>query len=159
MTTLENDKKIDVEKLPEEDVVHDLDKKKKTIPRNIIIGLMVIIISGIFSGFFLSNYMGSKSSSTSTPAIGNNVTSGKTVGVKDTKTFPDTTEGVVEAGGLNGEGTHKLIRPGGESQTVYLTSSVLDLNQFVGSKVKVWGQTFSAQKAGWLMDVGRVEVL
>ena len=68
-------------------------------------------------------------------------------------------EGNLESGGINGEGTHKLIRPGGDSQTVYLTSSVLDLNQFVGKKVKVWGQTFSAKKAGWLMDVGRVEVL
>ena len=27
-----------------------------------------------------------------------------------------------------------------------------------GKKIKVWGQTQTAQYAGWLMDVGRVEV-
>jgi hypothetical protein len=42
---------------------------------------------------------------------------------------------------------------------VYLTSSTVDLSPFVGKKVRVWGQTFTGQKAGWLMDVGLVEVL
>lgn len=73
--------------------------------------------------------------------------------------FKDTTIGVLEKGGVNGEGTHKLIREGGPSQTAYLTSSVLDLDQFTGRKVQVWGETFQAQKAGWLMDVGRLKVL
>jgi len=36
---------------------------------------------------------------------------------------------------------------------------VIDLEKFVGRKVKVWGQTFAAQKAGWLMDVGKLKVL
>ena len=40
-----------------------------------------------------------------------------------------------------------------------MTSSVVDLSQFVDRKVKVWGSTQTAQVAGWLMDVGRVEVL
>jgi len=26
-------------------------------------------------------------------------------------------------------------------------------------EVKIWGETFKAQKAGWLMDVGRVEIV
>jgi hypothetical protein len=26
-------------------------------------------------------------------------------------------------------------------------------------QVKVWGETFKGQKAGWLMDVGRVQVI
>ena len=26
-------------------------------------------------------------------------------------------------------------------------------------KVKVWGETFKGQTAGWLMDVGRVQVV
>ena len=51
------------------------------------------------------------------------------------------------------------MRPGGESQNVYLTSSVVDLDLFVDHKIRIWGETFSAQKAGWLMDVGRVEVI
>jgi hypothetical protein len=73
--------------------------------------------------------------------------------------FKDSAEGYLEDGGLDGEGSHKLLRPGGESQTVYLTSSVTDLSELAGVEVKVWGETFKGQKAGWLMDVGRVEVL
>ena len=62
-------------------------------------------------------------------------------------------------GGIEGEGSHRILRPGGETQTVYLTSSVIDLSPFVDHKIKVWGETFAAQKANWLMDVGRVEVI
>ena len=62
-------------------------------------------------------------------------------------------------GGVDGEGSHHLVRPGGESQNVYLTSSIIDLDQFVGRSVKIWGATFEAQQAGWLMDVGRLQVL
>lgn len=71
----------------------------------------------------------------------------------------DEADGVLAIGGINGEGSHRLLRPGGPSQTVYLTSSVVDLNQLNGHRVKVWGETFSAQSAGWLMDVVTVEVL
>ena len=73
--------------------------------------------------------------------------------------FKDSAEGYLEEGGLEGEGSHKLLRPGGDSQTVYLTSSVTDLDELVGTEVRIWGETFKGQKAGWLMDVGRVEVL
>lgn len=149
-------KKIDLEKLPEEKLIRDLDSGQK-IPNKKKIGIAVgIVILGIISGYLLTT-VGGKSSTMLSP--GKTVSSGKAVGSADTKTFPDSAEGELESGGVNGEGTHKLIRPGGESQTVYLTSSVLDLSQFVGKKVKVWGQTYSAKKAGWLMDVGRVEVL
>ncbi|MBI2268153.1 MAG: hypothetical protein HYU80_01750 [Candidatus Blackburnbacteria bacterium] len=84
---------------------------------------------------------------------------GKEVGSKDEKTFRDRAEGVMEKGGVDGEGTHHLTRDGGPSQNVYLTSSVVDLDQFVGKKVEVWGETFNGEKAGWLMDVGRIKVL
>lgn len=73
--------------------------------------------------------------------------------------FVDSAQGYLQAGGLNGEGSHALLRQGGASQTVYLTSSVTDLDKFVGMDVRVWGETFSGQSVGWLMDVGRVEVL
>ena len=85
-----------------------------------------------------------------TPAVG---------GLPAEKVLRDSAEGTLEGGGIDGEGTHKLIRPGGVSQTVYLTSSILDLEQYVGKKVKVWGEKFAAKKAGWLMDVGKVEVV
>lgn len=84
---------------------------------------------------------------------------GDVFGVNDTDTFSYSAQGYLEAGGLDGEGSHSLLRPGGESQTVYLTSSVTDLDPLVGMEVKVYGETFKGQKAGWLMDVGRVEVL
>lgn len=83
---------------------------------------------------------------------------GQIVGAKDASNFKDTVEGVLVAGGIGSEGSHHIVRPGGASQNVYLTSSVMDLKLFEGAKVKVSGETFKGQKAGWLMDVGRVEV-
>lgn len=76
------------------------------------------------------------------------------------QTFRDEAEGTVEkneALDKYAQGTHKLLRPGGESQTAYLTSSVLDLDEFIGKKVKVFGETFGSSQVGWLMDVGKVE--
>jgi len=35
----------------------------------------------------------------------------------------------------------------------------LDLSEFNGKCVQVWGETFAAQEAGWLMDVGRLKLL
>lgn len=73
--------------------------------------------------------------------------------------FKDTATGYLEKGGIDGEGSHKLLREGGPSQTVYLTSSTIDLDQLVGMQVKVWGETNKGQVAAWLMDAGKVEVL
>lgn len=122
------------------------------------IGVIVIIIAGIISGYFLSQSNKSTSNDSSTGLISISDDQ-KVFGSKDTSIFRDSTEGTLEKGGIDGEGTHKLIRPGGDSQTVYLTSSVIDLDQFEGKKVKVWGETQSAQTAGWFMDVGRLEVI
>ncbi|MGB9707096.1 MAG: hypothetical protein ACPLXP_03430, partial [Microgenomates group bacterium] len=85
----------------------------------------------------------------------------KEVGIKDVKTFRDYAFGrlKINDNGDIPEGSHKLIRPGGPSQTAYLTSSVVDLNQFLEKCVEVWGETFAGQKAAWLMDVGRVKIL
>ncbi len=83
---------------------------------------------------------------------------GDIFGSTDEKAFNTTATGVLDKGGINGEGTHKLVRPGGVSQTAYLTSSVIDLDSLVGHQVTIWGETFKGQKAGWLMDVGRVKV-
>jgi hypothetical protein len=130
--------------------------KNKSMKKSLIIAVVIVLL-GVGTGYILSKNKSSGSSSsitTSTSATGK-----KVVGSADTSTFKDMAEGTLQEGGLsNGEGTHKLVRPGGESQTVYLTSSILDLKPFVGKKVKVWGQTHAAQAAGWLMDVGRVEV-
>jgi hypothetical protein len=84
---------------------------------------------------------------------------GDIFGSADETAFRDSAQGYLQAGGHNGEGSHTLLRPGGKSQTVYLTSSVTDLDMFVGMDVQVWGETFRGQEVGWLMDVGRLEVI
>lgn len=118
--------------------------------------ILIIIAAGAITGYFLSSRGRPLSPSQIVPGAS---LKGKEFGSADTSAFPDEAEGVVEKGGIDGEGTHKLIREGGESQTAYLTSSIIDLDPLVGKKVKVWGETFKGQKASWLMDVGRVKVL
>ena len=129
-------------------------------PRNLakailpVYGLLVLL--GVGTGYLLSR------SSVGTPAVQDSAGYIKTetvAGITDEKTFKDSAEGTLEKGGINGEGTHKLIREGGESQTAYLVSSVVNLDEYVGKKVKVWGETFAAEKASWLMDVGKIEIL
>jgi len=124
--------------------------------------ILVIILAGAVSGYFLANRSGGSAPVVQKINGGVEVVQGpKEVGIKDVRTFRDTASGRIEINDspVVTEGSHKLIRPGGESQTAYLTSSVVDLNQFLGKCVQVWGETFAAQKAGWLMDVGRVKIL
>jgi len=35
----------------------------------------------------------------------------------------------------------------------------VDLDEYVGKKMEIYGQTINAQKVGWLMDVGRLKLL
>lgn len=122
--------------------------------------IAIVIILGITSGYLASNGKKSGGSTIQTGTINSSdITVGSEFGGKDESVFKDQAIGVIEAGGIDGEGTHKLLREGGASQTVYLTSSTLDLESFNGRKVQIWGETFRAQKAGWLMDVGRLKVL
>lgn len=135
---------------------------KSTILPAVVI--LLIILSGVATGWFLSKEGAGKVSLGSGDKLGVapgvDITSGgKEVGLDDAKTFRDKAEGMLEEGGIDSEGTHHLVRPGGDSQSVYLTSSVVDLNQFVGKKVEVWGETIGAKKAGWLMDVGKIKIL
>ncbi|OGH03092.1 MAG: hypothetical protein A2798_01535 [Candidatus Levybacteria bacterium RIFCSPHIGHO2_01_FULL_37_17] len=126
-----------------------------------IITVLVLVVSlGVLSGYLLSTRNLNFSSNNSASSSSQNVTAkGTVVGSNDTITFKDTAEGVLKEGGIDGEGAFHLERAGGESQNVYLTSSIVDLSKFVDKKIKVWGQTQAAQHAGWLMDVGKVEVL
>ncbi len=116
----------------------------------------LIILLGTGVGYLLFRVSPPQVGGTSTPAM---IKTDKEVGSTDTKTFRDAATGVLKKDGLNGEGTHQLVRDGGPSQTVYLLSSVVDLDQFEGKKVEVWGETIKAQKVGWLMDVGRVKII
>lgn len=114
---------------------------------------LLIILAGLASGYILAN-MGKAA-----PASGEKSKTTQSTGIADKKTFKDAAEGVLKEGGIEGEGNFHLERPGGKSQNVYLTSSAVDLSEYVGKKVKVRGETFKAEKAGWLMDVGLVEVV
>ena len=80
-------------------------------------------------------------------------------GIKDAATFKDTATGqlISNDGKITDEGTH-ILKRGDNSQNVYLTSSVVDLSKYEGKKVQVWGSTYQGQKAGWLMDVGRIKL-
>jgi hypothetical protein len=120
-----------------------------------VLVMAIIIVGGVITGYLLSQNKGLGSGGTTAGTINKP----NEVGSADSQTFKDTATGVLEAGGLNGDGTHKLIREGGPSQTAYLTSSVIDLDQFVGKKVQVWGETQKGQKVSWLMDVGRIKII
>lgn len=138
----------------------DKENSKSKFSPKIIIALILVAIVGILSGYFLSGTGGQNSASQSGGILNlSSAPKGTLVGSNDTKTFKDVVEGTLKEGGIDGEGAFHLERPGGESQNVYLTSSIVDLSKFVARKIKVWGETQKAQRAGWLMDVGRVEVL
>ena len=129
-------------------------KLTKVIPVFII---ALIIAAGVFSGLVLASR--NKSTTSDKGALEEEKLSSQ---VKESlaQTFRDEAEGVIQKNDTldkYAQGTHKLIRPGGESQTAYLTSSVLDLDEFVGKQVKVFGETFGSSQVGWLMDVGKVE--
>lgn len=145
---------------PKADVVQEetqVSQEKKTM-RMVAAGVyIVLVLLGVGTGYLLSrNTKLISESAAETPGM---IKTEKVEGIADTKTFKDSAEGTIEKGGINGEGTHKLLREGGPSQTAYLVSSVIDLDTYVGKKVKVWGETFAAEKAAWLMDVGKIEIL
>lgn len=117
----------------------------------LLVFVAVAVILGIGLGYIPSLF----SKGTSSTASSNEEV--KTAGIADKKTFKDSAEGTLREGGIDGEGNFHLERPGGVSQNVYLTSTTVDLSLYIGKKVKVWGETFEAQTAGWLMDVGLVE--
>jgi hypothetical protein len=129
----------------------------------ILIGIGFILL-GVLTGYLLNM----KSSGTVGTIVGKQITQDTSAGVQkgqiygstDTSQFNDSTDGVLEVNDKKDiEGSHKLVREGGDSKTAYLTSTTLELDKFVGKKVKIWGKTYDSEKAGWFMDVGRIEVL
>lgn len=123
-----------------------------------LVAYFLIIILGVASGF---GVYAVKTSGTARIA-GKDVEVVKTPteeGIKDAATFKDTATGQLLAndGKITSEGTH-ILKRGDISQNVYLTSSVIDLSKYEGKQVQVWGSTYQSQKAGWLMDVGRIKL-
>ncbi len=139
-----------------EKVVAKLPKKKLLLPILIVAGILIV---GAGTGFLLSGNKAGKLLGVASDGVPGAKVTEKEAGLADEATFKDTAEGTLEDGGVSGEGTHHLVRTGGASQNVYLTSTVINLADFVGKKVQVWGQTITARKAGWLMDVGKVKVI
>jgi hypothetical protein len=133
-----------------------------TTPLNRIFLIIVIssVILGVGTGYLLST--GKPGSQTS--SVGNaaeSITAPKAAN-QDKSTFRDFAEGTIQkktapkSANEYVEGTHVLVRTG--AVPVALTSSVVDLSEYEGKKVVVYGETQKAVKEGWLMDVGMVEV-
>lgn len=155
----------------EENIVHPLYTEEPIVTsqneftmKNAFVIFAIVIVVGIVSGYGFS-YVQSARSSATTNTAGTKTLSGDenvvaSAGIADKKTFPDSAEGTLKdkTDKDPDEGSFKLIRPGGDSQTVYLTSSTVDLSEFTDKKVRVYGETFASDKVGWLMDVGFIEV-
>jgi hypothetical protein len=119
-----------------------------------VVGAFLVVLVGIGTAWLISNRM---IKGTSIAAPGAKVTSTE-AGALDPKVKYDTATGVLQTGGIDNEGTFHLVRDGGPSKNVYLTSSVVDLGNFVDKKVQIWGETLASKHAGWLMDVAKVQV-
>lgn len=105
----------------------------------------------------ITGLVSSRDKSGALSPLGDNINTPKTA-QQDNRTFRDFAEGIIKAKTPSdeySEGTHILEREG--AVPVTLTSSVVDLSQYNGKKVKVYGETQKAIEAGWLMDVGKVE--
>ena len=145
-----------------EDRVMEPAKKSKTMPMIITAGILLGLVTGFFIAqkqLLLANGGASLTTlSTQELTSATNVKVGDVFGSADEKTFRDQAEGILMAGGIDGEGSHHIERGANKTQWVYITSSVVDLDLLVGDKVTIWGETNQGKKAGWLMDVGRLKV-
>jgi len=128
--------------------------------KNIVLAVIsiVVVLAGIGTGYLLSG-VGKKDSKTTAGSTTTLTANKNEAGIADESKFGATADGVLEEGGIGGEGTYHLVRGAGPSQYAYLTSSTVDLGAFVGKKVQIWGDTMSGKKAGWLIDVGKIKVV
>ncbi len=145
----------------QDSIMRKIESKNNTL---LLFGIsFLVVLAGVGTGWLLS---GANAKTRSSSAIDTSVQQKQAVkqsdteaGIDDATAFPDTAEGTLVKGGIDGEGQYHLERIGGVSQNVYLTSTVIDLASFESKKVQVWGQSLSGKKAGWLMDVGKVKVI
>jgi hypothetical protein len=119
----------------------------------VVLGSFLVVLAGVGTAWLINTKVINK---TSSAAPGVKVTS-TGAGVLDPKIKYDNATGDLVAGGIGNEGTHHIERDGGPTHFVYLTSSVIDLESFVGKKVEVWGETLASKKAPWLMDVAKIQ--
>lgn len=128
--------------------LYSADSLKRTV-----VGIVIIAtILGMATGYIMSNKTGGS------VAL---IDSKPKTASQDNRTFRDFAQGTLRAKPATKkadeyvEGSHILTRDG--QDPVALTSSVVDLSQYEGKKVKVFGETQKAIQEGWLMDVGKIE--
>lgn len=164
---MEKENNLAEETQPQERILKPMDGDMSQIHTKIAPLVIILAIGlGILTGWIFGRSglalptTGGENRSTSEVLQGKGSKSVQVVGSKDTKTFKDCTKGklIRNDGKITTEGSHILQRVGGESQNVYLTSSIVDLEQFLNKTIEVCGETNAAQKAGWLLDVGLVRV-
>ncbi len=149
--TMSGERKKILKQLPD-------NSRKQTIM--LALASILVVIAGIATGWKLSGglVMGDEAPQVTnvTPGEGGNV---KEAGVQDVSQFETVEDGILRAGGFEGEGTHHLEKEGATADKYpYLTSAVIDLESFVGKEVTIWGHTIAGQKAGWLIDVAKIKV-
>ena len=120
----------------------------------LILSVLVVVLAGVGTGYALSGVSANGKTPTPTSNVSENPGGETQI---DDSIFSDSATGVLHEGGLEGEGTHYLDTDLGEEKYVYLLSTVLDLDPFIGKKVEVQGQTLAAETVGWLMDVGKIK--
>ncbi len=126
------------------------------LPRALILLALISLVCGTATGYFLSRNS-TQTLVSSSSSIEPTADSAGTV----TKNCKDYDQGILKLKPKSpnsddySEGTHLLEREG--KTPVTLTSSYVDLSKFEGKKIKVYGETQKALKAGWLMDVCKVE--
>lgn len=121
-----------------------------------IVGSLLVVLAGVGSSWLVWTKVINKTAASAAPGV--KVTSTE-AGTLDPKVKYDNATGILKPDGIGNEGTHHIERDGGPTHFVYLTSSVIDLESFVGKKVEVWGETLASKKAGWLMDVAKIQVV
>jgi len=161
---------MDIPNLSTNPIVNSSRTNPLKVPQTPKLVYIILIVLAITSGFWISRLLPTETTAKvnkSDSLVANEATkivdgeeikSGVTYG-NLSKTFADSATGTIKSGGVNSEGTHTLERDGGVTQNAALTSSVVDLDLFVGKKVEVKGETNKSNKAAWLMDVGSIKIL
>lgn len=135
------------------------------LPKALIILVIISVISGLATGYFLAGKNSGSGGGLINPAAdSSNAKSNITIPDQAVSTAcPDFAQGTLKPiakaadPSQYSEGTHLLERTG--QTPVTLTSSAVDLTKYEGKNIKVFGATQKALKAGWLMDVCKVEQL
>jgi len=121
--------------------------------------LIVVAILGIGTGYGLTQVSSSSGKKLIPLPNVSSAEKGKNVCTTNTGFIKDTAEGTLADGGIEGEGQYHLV-PSRRRQPKWsiMTSSTVDLSQFIGKKIKVWEHPLLNMQVGSWMS-GKVEVL